>query len=199
MRGLPTCLKIAWTTKARCESNPLAQSGTRAQFLIRSARGQWAELAGSLRGGVARGRPAARESVRRPCGADAGGGGRARGAGTGRPTRGRRCPLPTGVYLRQPQSRHDELCAPAISQERCAVQRECRGHRILRSALAVGQRIPAGRHGRRRPQYLTTPFVVSSHFKREPDDSKWNPRRALPIRRSAPFTSGFVPETRMSN
>jgi hypothetical protein len=25
------------------------------------------------------------------------------------------------------------------------------------------------------PTYLTTPFVVSNHFKREPDDSKWNP------------------------
>jgi hypothetical protein len=25
------------------------------------------------------------------------------------------------------------------------------------------------------PTYLTAPFVVSSHFKREPDDSKWNP------------------------
>lgn len=25
------------------------------------------------------------------------------------------------------------------------------------------------------PLYLTTPFVVSNHFKREPDDSKWNP------------------------
>ena len=26
------------------------------------------------------------------------------------------------------------------------------------------------------PTYLTTPFVVSNQFKREPDDSKWNPR-----------------------
>ena len=25
------------------------------------------------------------------------------------------------------------------------------------------------------PAYLTTPFVVSNHFKREADDSKWNP------------------------
>jgi hypothetical protein len=25
------------------------------------------------------------------------------------------------------------------------------------------------------PQYLTVPFVVSNHFKREPDGSKWNP------------------------
>jgi hypothetical protein len=25
------------------------------------------------------------------------------------------------------------------------------------------------------PTYLTAPFVVSNHFKREPDDSKWNP------------------------
>ena len=25
------------------------------------------------------------------------------------------------------------------------------------------------------PTYLTTPFVVSNQFKREPDDSKWNP------------------------
>jgi hypothetical protein len=25
------------------------------------------------------------------------------------------------------------------------------------------------------PTYLTTPFVVSNHFKREPDGSKWNP------------------------
>jgi hypothetical protein len=25
------------------------------------------------------------------------------------------------------------------------------------------------------PLYLTTPFVVSNHFKREPDDSQWNP------------------------
>jgi hypothetical protein len=25
------------------------------------------------------------------------------------------------------------------------------------------------------PAYLTTPFVVSNQFKREPDDSKWNP------------------------
>jgi hypothetical protein len=25
------------------------------------------------------------------------------------------------------------------------------------------------------PMYLTTPFVVSNQFKREPDDSKWNP------------------------
>ena len=25
------------------------------------------------------------------------------------------------------------------------------------------------------PVYLTTPFVVSNHFKREPDDGKWNP------------------------
>jgi hypothetical protein len=25
------------------------------------------------------------------------------------------------------------------------------------------------------PVYLTTPFVVSNQFKREPDDSKWNP------------------------
>lgn len=25
------------------------------------------------------------------------------------------------------------------------------------------------------PLYLTTPFVVSNHFKREPDDSKWHP------------------------
>jgi hypothetical protein len=25
------------------------------------------------------------------------------------------------------------------------------------------------------PTYLTTPFVVSNHFRREPDDSKWNP------------------------
>ena len=26
------------------------------------------------------------------------------------------------------------------------------------------------------PVYLTTPFVVSNHFKREPDDSRWNPQ-----------------------
>lgn len=26
------------------------------------------------------------------------------------------------------------------------------------------------------PRYLTEPWVVTSHFKREPDDSKWNPR-----------------------
>jgi hypothetical protein len=25
------------------------------------------------------------------------------------------------------------------------------------------------------PVYLTTPFVVSNQFKREPDDSKWSP------------------------
>jgi hypothetical protein len=25
------------------------------------------------------------------------------------------------------------------------------------------------------PVYLTTPFVVSNHFKREPDDAEWNP------------------------
>jgi len=25
------------------------------------------------------------------------------------------------------------------------------------------------------PEYLTTPFVVSNQFKREPDDSKWHP------------------------
>jgi hypothetical protein len=25
------------------------------------------------------------------------------------------------------------------------------------------------------PQYLTTPFVRSSHFKKEADGSKWNP------------------------
>jgi hypothetical protein len=25
------------------------------------------------------------------------------------------------------------------------------------------------------PEYLAAPFVVSNHFKREPDDSKWNP------------------------
>jgi hypothetical protein len=25
------------------------------------------------------------------------------------------------------------------------------------------------------PKYLVSPFVVSSHFKREPDESKWSP------------------------
>jgi hypothetical protein len=25
------------------------------------------------------------------------------------------------------------------------------------------------------PQYLTRPFVTSSNFRKEPDDSKWNP------------------------
>jgi uncharacterized metal-binding protein YceD (DUF177 family) len=25
------------------------------------------------------------------------------------------------------------------------------------------------------PMYLTTPFVVSNQFKREPDDANWNP------------------------
>ena len=44
------------------------------------------------------------------------------------------------------------------------------------------------------PQYLTAPYVVSNHFKREPDASKWNP---TPCATDAPFgefqPSPFVP------
>ena len=45
-------------------------------------------------------------------------------------------------------------------------------HRAGRSALEAGAEtlvIVAD------PTYLTTPFVVSNQFKREPDDSKWSP------------------------
>jgi hypothetical protein len=41
------------------------------------------------------------------------------------------------------------------------------------------------------PMYLTTPFVVSNHFKREPDDSKWNP---TPCATDAPVGT-FQPPT----
>jgi hypothetical protein len=44
------------------------------------------------------------------------------------------------------------------------------------------------------PRYLTSPFVVSSHFKREADDSKWNPTLCVtdpPIGTLQPFI--FVP------
>lgn len=44
------------------------------------------------------------------------------------------------------------------------------------------------------PTYLTTPYFVSNHFKREPDDSKWNP---TPCQTDEPFgafnPSPFVP------
>jgi hypothetical protein len=44
------------------------------------------------------------------------------------------------------------------------------------------------------PKYLTSPFVVSSHFKREPDGSKWNPTPCVtdpPVGTLQPFI--FVP------
>jgi hypothetical protein len=44
------------------------------------------------------------------------------------------------------------------------------------------------------PKYLTSPFVVSSHFKREPNDSKWNPTPCVtdpPVGTLQPFI--FVP------
>lgn len=44
------------------------------------------------------------------------------------------------------------------------------------------------------PNYLASPFVVSSHFKREPDDSKWNPTPCVtdpPVGTLQPFI--FVP------
>jgi hypothetical protein len=41
------------------------------------------------------------------------------------------------------------------------------------------------------PTYLTTPFVVSNQFKREPDDSKWNP---TPCATDAPLGT-FQPPT----
>jgi hypothetical protein len=44
------------------------------------------------------------------------------------------------------------------------------------------------------PQYLSTPFVVSNHFKREPDRSRWQP---TPCATAAPIgalqRSGFLP------
>jgi hypothetical protein len=44
------------------------------------------------------------------------------------------------------------------------------------------------------PKYLTSPFVVSSHFKREPNDAKWNPTPCVtdpPVGTLQPFI--FVP------
>jgi hypothetical protein len=35
------------------------------------------------------------------------------------------------------------------------------------------------------PRYLTTPFVTSTHFKREPDDSKWMPSPCEPAARAS--------------
>ena len=43
------------------------------------------------------------------------------------------------------------------------------------------------------PMYLTEPFVTSSHFKKEPDDAKWEP---LPCRtdppQGLPFGTGII-------
>jgi hypothetical protein len=40
------------------------------------------------------------------------------------------------------------------------------------------------------PTYLTTPFVVSNQFKREPDDSNWNPS---PCSTDAPLGTFYPP------
>ena len=173
---LPTRLKIAWTDEStlRIETD-LGQSGARAAFRSRGARGQRAELAGSFRGGVAR-CAAARESVRRARGADTGGGGRARGSGSGRTTRGRRCAcgdrrptrgslkvVTTNLrpgYLRKNGVPYSERAVVTEYFDRFAMF----GNDYLQVVTVVTD-----------PTYLTTPFVVSNQFKREPDDSKWNP------------------------
>ena len=92
------------------------------------------------------------------------------------PPGGRRCPRGTGAYARQPQSCHDESAPRVSAQERCAVQRAApwspsttTGSRCSATTTCRSSRSSTD------PAYLTTPFVVSNQFKREPDDSKWNP------------------------
>ena len=99
-------------------------------------------------------------------------------AGRRRPRPARR---PAAVGLvdrgRRIDGRHDGIPRGVSAQERRAVQRERHDHRVLPS--------PAGGRERRLwlhvltivedPRYLSDRFLTSTHFKREPNGSKWNP------------------------
>ena len=76
------------------------------------------------------------------------------------------------------EGRDDELPRGIPAEERRALQRAGRDHRILPPAADASQR---RRVAQRRdtivedPRYLAQPFYTSTHFRREADGSKWNP------------------------
>ena len=172
---LPTRLKIAWADESTLRIETDLGSQVRVLHFDRAApRRRGAELAGTFGRRVAR-RAAARESVRRARGADAGSGGRARAArrpgrlagGAARaappPTRGSLKVVTTNLrpgYLRKNGVPYSERAVVTEYYDRFAMF----GNDYLQVVTVVTD-----------PTYLTTPFVVSNQFKREPDDSKWNP------------------------
>ncbi len=171
---LPTRLKIAWADASTLRIETDLGQQVRVLHFDRAAP---ADTAPSWQGhSVAEwlGVPPPGQPVRRARRADAGSGGRARGrrlatAAGRRRVRRRRRRAAASRWSRR-------ICGPAI----CA-RTACRtasdavvteyydrfalfGNDYLQVVTVVAD-----------PTYLTTPFVVSNQFKREPDDSKWNP------------------------
>ena len=173
---LPTRLKVAWADDStlRIETD-LGQSGARAAFRSRGAGRRGAELAGTFGGRVARcaaaartrsARSSRRRRKRRPRARRGQRQGRPaaalRAARTG-PTRGSLKVVTTNLragYLRKNGVPYSEHAVVTEYYDRFAMF----GNDYLQVVTVVAD-----------PTYLTTPFVVSNQFKREPDDSKWNP------------------------
>ena len=84
---------------------------------------------------------------------------------------------PAGAAARRvAQGRDDQSARGLPAQERRALQRRRRRHRVLRSRLTCdGSDWLTVLTVVDDPRYLTQPFITSTHFKREPDGSKWTP------------------------
>ena len=171
---LPTRLKVAWADEKTLRIETDLGLQVRVLHFDRAAPADGgAELAGTFGRRVAR-CAAARESVRcagRPYPGSGGraraGGGRAAWGGAPRAappvTRGSLKVVTTNVragYLRKNGVPYSERAVITEYYDRFAMF----GNDYLQVVTIVND-----------PTYLTTPFVVSNQFKREPDDSKWNP------------------------
>jgi hypothetical protein len=83
---------------------------------------------------------------------------------------------PGGARARIDQIGDDAAAARLSSQERRAVQRSCRLHRVLGPAReANGDQYLVDTNLVEDPVYLQTPWITALHFKKEPDASKWDP------------------------
>ena len=76
----------------------------------------------------------------------------------------------------QPARRHVEPARRLSAKKRRAVQRAHDGDGALRHRAAPRRQPTSARHHhRRRPCLPDGPYIVSPHFKKEPDGSKWDP------------------------
>ncbi len=66
--------------------------------------------------------------------------------------------------------------ARVSAQQRSAVQRERGTHGVLRPSQDQWRRVSGPDASLEDPRYLNAPWVVSNHYRREPDGSKWDPQ-----------------------